>query len=65
MNSAFCALTEAKFLLSAQISTGTYAGKEDDKLHVLYRNPTTTLMPLLRPLAAARPPASLVSSPDP
>lgn len=30
MNSAFCALTEAKFLLSAQTSTGIHAGKEDD-----------------------------------
>jgi hypothetical protein len=49
VNGAFCSLTEGKFLLSAQTSTGAQAGEEDDP-HVLYGNPTTTLMLTLRPL---------------
>lgn len=53
MNSAFCSLTDGKFLLSALIRIGAPAGEEDEP-HVLPGKPTTTLMPLLRPLAVAR-----------
>ncbi|WP_313529208.1 hypothetical protein [Shinella sp.] len=53
VNGAFCSLTEGKFLLSAQISTGAQAGEEDDT-HVPHGKPTTTLMLLLRPLRRRR-----------